>query len=182
LLAGIRSQLSYANVMASIAVFIALGGGAYALSRGEVESRHIAPDAVKAKHIDFGVRSQVMLATFSELGAGTDSVNRAPVGASDNGTVNETFTPQTFFATGLRVNNSVPLPAGTREFTLRYYDYDADEHVVTDLSCEIAVGEQRCESNASVRIPAESTLWFQEAHAGTSGTDYAEVGWRAVLP
>ena len=49
-----RVRLSYANVMASIAVFIALGGGAYAainLPAGSVTSREIAKDAVRAKQI-----------------------------------------------------------------------------------------------------------------------------------
>jgi len=51
---GIRERLTYANAMATIAVFIALGGGAYALSRGEVKSKHIAGNAVKSKHIRNG--------------------------------------------------------------------------------------------------------------------------------
>lgn len=39
----VRSRLTYANVMASIAVFIALGGGAYALTldKNSVRSKHI---------------------------------------------------------------------------------------------------------------------------------------------
>ena len=44
-------RLTYSNVMATIAVFIALGGGAYALTRGEVKSKHIAKNAVRTKHI-----------------------------------------------------------------------------------------------------------------------------------
>jgi hypothetical protein len=46
----IRNHLTFANVVSMIALFVALGGGAYALSRGEVKSRHIATDAVKARH------------------------------------------------------------------------------------------------------------------------------------
>ena len=76
-MAGIRKRLSYANVMATLALFVALGGGAYALSRGEVKSKHIARDAVKAKHIDFGVRSTPMLATFTNLQQGTNSFKRS---------------------------------------------------------------------------------------------------------
>jgi hypothetical protein len=54
LLAGIRSRLTYANVMATIAVFIALGGGAYAafsLPRNSVKSKHIVNHQVKAKDL-----------------------------------------------------------------------------------------------------------------------------------
>ena len=43
MLAGIRDRLTYANVMATIAVFIALGAGAYAAG--------LAPNSVKSKHI-----------------------------------------------------------------------------------------------------------------------------------
>jgi hypothetical protein len=47
-------RLSYANVMATVAVFIALGGGAYAalsLPAGSVNSKQIAKNAVRAKQI-----------------------------------------------------------------------------------------------------------------------------------
>ncbi len=57
----IRSRLTYANVMATIAVFLALGGGAYAvnlkLKQNQVKTRNIAPDAVtggKALESSFG--------------------------------------------------------------------------------------------------------------------------------
>jgi hypothetical protein len=48
----IRRSLSYANVMATVAVFLALGGAAWAaLGRNAVRSRNIAPGAVKASDI-----------------------------------------------------------------------------------------------------------------------------------
>src|SRR5438132_7945776 len=46
----IRQHLSYANVMATLAVFLALGGGAYAafhLPRNSVRSRNIVNGQVK---------------------------------------------------------------------------------------------------------------------------------------
>jgi hypothetical protein len=180
----ILGGLTYSNVMATAAVFIALGGGAYALSRGEVESRHIAPDAVKAKHIDFGVRSTPMLANFTGLQAGNGDANYAPVGASgyQDGLVHEMTTPETFVATGLRVRVWGPVTTGTRTFVLRYFDYDANQHVITDLGCEVGTGEGLCSSNERARIPAGSTIWFEASHTGTTDIDYAEVGWRAVLP
>jgi hypothetical protein len=173
-----------ANVVAYLALFLALGvGTAWALERNSVKSKHIAPDAVRASDIDFGVRSQVMLATFNNLGSGTDGgINMGPVGVSGMGGVNEMFVPQTFIATGLRINLEEPLPAGTREFWLRYYDYDAQDDVDTELRCEIETGEQRCQSNARARVPAGTTLWFEAANTNTINADYAEVGWRAVLP
>jgi hypothetical protein len=49
----VRRHLSYANVMATVAVFLALGGSAYALSLGKnsVKSRNIAKGAVKTADI-----------------------------------------------------------------------------------------------------------------------------------
>lgn len=54
------SRLSYANVMATIAVFMAMGGGAYALSipKNSVGARQIKKDGVGASEIKAGaVRS-----------------------------------------------------------------------------------------------------------------------------
>jgi hypothetical protein len=47
------SHLSYSRVVSTLALFIALGGGAYALSLGknEVKSRHIAKGAVKSSDV-----------------------------------------------------------------------------------------------------------------------------------
>jgi hypothetical protein len=170
-------RLTYANVMSTLAVFIALGGGAYALTRGEVKSRHIAADAVKARHIAFGVRSTPMLANFTGLGTGSSGFNYGPVGSSvsPSSSVYEMLAPETFVATGLRVNLD-----GPREFIFRYFD--GEDHPDSPLRCTVPAGQQRCASNARVRVPAGSTVWFRATSAGTTEADYAEVGWRAVLP
>jgi hypothetical protein len=52
-----RRRLTYPNVMATIAVFIALGGSSYAavtLERNAVKSRHIAPNAVTSPKVKDG--------------------------------------------------------------------------------------------------------------------------------
>ena len=53
MLGAIRSRLTYANVMATIAVFIALGGSALAVSIGkdDVDSREIAKEAVRSSEL-----------------------------------------------------------------------------------------------------------------------------------
>lgn len=52
MLAGIRSRLTYANVMASIAVFVALGlGTAWALEKNSVKSKHIVDGQVKERDL-----------------------------------------------------------------------------------------------------------------------------------
>jgi hypothetical protein len=53
-LANLRSRLTYANVVATLALFVALGGGSYAavsLKRNQVKSRHIAKNAVTAPKV-----------------------------------------------------------------------------------------------------------------------------------
>lgn len=49
----LKPHLTYANLMATVAVFIALGGGAYALTlgRSDVKRKHIARNAVTSKKI-----------------------------------------------------------------------------------------------------------------------------------
>lgn len=49
----IRQRLSYSNVVASIALFISLGAGAYAsgIGRDEVQSRNIADDTIKSRDV-----------------------------------------------------------------------------------------------------------------------------------
>ena len=176
---GIRERLTYANVMATVAVFIALGGSAWALSRGEVKSKHIAGDAVRAKHIDFGVRSQVMLASFDEVGTGTGSAQMSPTGESStaNAVFSQTVAPQTFTATGLRARLPFDdLAAGTRRFIFVVEDQESP------LQCTIEAGERGCKSAARVKVRKGEPFWFMERHAATSETDDAQVAWQAVLP
>jgi hypothetical protein len=67
----IRCHLTYANVMATLAVFIVLGGGAYAaakigssdIARNAIKSKHIHENAVKSKHVkDNQIRVQDLAA------------------------------------------------------------------------------------------------------------------------
>lgn len=54
MLARLRQRLTYANVMATIAVFIALGGSGYAavtLKRNSVKGKHIAKNAVTSAKV-----------------------------------------------------------------------------------------------------------------------------------
>jgi hypothetical protein len=44
----LRGKLTYANVMATIAVFVALGGSSYAITQGSVDSRAIKDSAVRS--------------------------------------------------------------------------------------------------------------------------------------
>ena len=64
---GLRGRLTYANVVATLALFLALGGGAYAVSkigskqieRNAVKSRHLAPNAAKGRDVAEGTLGTV---------------------------------------------------------------------------------------------------------------------------
>lgn len=59
MLNGIRSKLTYANVMATVAVFLALGGGiAWALANNSVRSKHIKDGQVKSGDLNDTVEPQ----------------------------------------------------------------------------------------------------------------------------
>src|SRR4051812_36105873 len=63
----IRTRLTYANVMATIAVFIALGGSSFAalaLKKNQVKARNIAPNAVRSAK----VKDQSLLARDFKAG------------------------------------------------------------------------------------------------------------------
>jgi hypothetical protein len=55
---AIRNRLTYSNLIATIALFIALGGSAYALSKDSVKSKHIVNDEVKSADLrNDGIKS-----------------------------------------------------------------------------------------------------------------------------
>ena len=51
MLSRFRSSLTYANVMATVAVFVALGGTSYAVATGSIGSREIENNSVRGKDI-----------------------------------------------------------------------------------------------------------------------------------
>ena len=73
----IRRNLTYANVMSTIAVFAALGGGAYAaatigaddIKRNAVRAKHIKKDQVGRKHLKRKAVSTAKLANRAVTGA-----------------------------------------------------------------------------------------------------------------
>ena len=71
MISRILSRLTYANVMATVAVFLSLGGGAYAmaLANNNVKSKHIAPNAVRSSDIKNGAVRGVDVGADSITGA-----------------------------------------------------------------------------------------------------------------
>lgn len=73
----LSARLSYANVMATIAVFLALGGGAFAASKfgkNVIKSRNIAPKAIKTSDLHNGAVSSAKL--------GSNAVDTAKIASS----------------------------------------------------------------------------------------------------
>jgi hypothetical protein len=59
MLAKLRAHLTYSNVMATVAVFVALGGTSYAIATGSIGSREIKNNSVGTKDLrNNGVRSR----------------------------------------------------------------------------------------------------------------------------
>jgi hypothetical protein len=81
MLSRLRRHITYANVMATIAVFLAMGGGAYALSlpNNSVRSRHIKNSQVK--HPDLGANAVNAPKVRDESLTGSEIFNRSLTGS-----------------------------------------------------------------------------------------------------
>lgn len=90
MLTRVRGRLSYANVVASIALFVALGGSAYAVQRAKVTTSDIENGAVATKKLDrhavigSKLASDAIAARMIRSGAvGADELAAAAVGAAE---------------------------------------------------------------------------------------------------
>ena len=84
MLAKTRSSLTYANVMATVAVFVALGGTSYAVATGSIDSRELKNNSVAGKDIrNSTIRS-------GDVGNGTLLARDFKVGALPAGPRGET--------------------------------------------------------------------------------------------
>ena len=82
---SIRSRLTFANVMASIAVFAALAGGAYAAAT--IGANDIKKDAVRTKHIkngQVGARDLATVVRRPNSAAGSSSPRTTTVNCQSN--------------------------------------------------------------------------------------------------
>ena len=78
MLQRIRRRLTYSNVIATIAMFLALSAGAYALARNSVKSKHIAPGAVSLSDTNDALRLKCSGATRFVEGACIERTSRGP--------------------------------------------------------------------------------------------------------
>jgi hypothetical protein len=88
----IRQHLTFANVVSVIALFVALGGGAYALGRGDVKTRNIADGAVTKPKLHQGAVTSPKVQDFGlrlhDLGGKTNN-GKATVDSTINVPNNE---------------------------------------------------------------------------------------------
>jgi hypothetical protein len=106
MLSRLSARLSYANVVATVALFVALGGGAYAavaLPRNSVKAKQIAKNAVRASEIKSGaVRSSEV--RNGSLLAGDFATGQLPKG--DKGDKGEPGAAGPAGATNVRVRRA----------------------------------------------------------------------------
>ena len=84
MLGRFRSHLSYANVMATVAVFVALGGSSYAavaLSKNSVKSKHIGKGQVKRSDVARNAVTSAKVKNLSLLAADFKA-GQLPAGAT----------------------------------------------------------------------------------------------------
>jgi hypothetical protein len=122
MLSRIRKQLTFANVMASVAVFAALGGGAYAVASGKIGPKQIQKGAIKTSKLHKGAvtAGKVKNDTLTGKQINESTLGTVPNSSKVNGSQviqvsyrqPEGSAPQTLFSlAGLTVTASCP--AGT---------------------------------------------------------------------
>lgn len=80
-----RARLTYANVAATVALFLALSGGvAYALGRNSVTTRELAKDAVKGRNVEDGKLKNKHLKDNTLKGGKIKSQTLGPVPTADS--------------------------------------------------------------------------------------------------
>lgn len=103
----VRSRPSPSLVISLLALFVALGGTAYALSRGEVKTRHIANQAVTTAKLDRGaVKGKQVAASALRL---SDFGGRA---RATTRTVGSTINVPPGGCEGEVVDSFLPVPRG----------------------------------------------------------------------
>lgn len=202
MLRSLRARLTYANVVATLALFLALAGGsAIALSgRNSVTTKDIAPGAVSTPKLARGAvtaakirNGSLHLSDFAagELPAGSGvfssrfSLKGGTMGFGPISGLGGTAAPllssvemissdTPLRAHDLAVQVTVPPGSGSRTFTLMVSEGE------TPISCMITAGETSCSSPAgtSVQIPAASAMAIEELSVGSPASADALVAFR----
>ncbi|MFT4049409.1 MAG: collagen-like protein [Solirubrobacterales bacterium] len=202
----LRRHLTYANVMATLAVFIALGGVGYAagvLPANSVGSRQLKDKSVSLKKISVGARNALHGATgavgpIGQRGAdgapgptgatgvrGDDGADGARGATGDTGPSDVYSThvdgPVTTVNYGDPVTvATLPLPAGNYlvSFSLTASFIEAIQ--MSTISCEFdAIGDG--ETGATIRLDGDGTGAFAEYQTMTASTTTEYDGYEGIF-
>jgi hypothetical protein len=162
--AHMRARLSFANVMSVVAVFIALGAGAYAagLKKNSVGSKQIKANAVKSAEIADGAVGSTKLGDAAVTGAklGDGSVSAAKLA------------PQSVSSSTLVPGLLAPsCPAG-----MTLFGRTVCVDTVARATSSWAAAYDTC-TNAGLRLPSQGEIWLARSlMPGTAA--WTEVGYR----
>lgn len=175
MLARLRSCLSYANVMATIAVFVALGGGAYAafkLPANSVGSRQLKNSAVTPKKV---ARATIMLSKGQKGAPGPKGAQGAqgvqgPQGVQ--GIQGPIGPSNVYFTSSTTVGAELTLPAG--DYWIEGQCDFSNSNGTPQPGLEILTSSQAGGiGSASATIPANGTTVASHdvtAHFASQGT------------
>ena len=177
---NLRSRLSYANVAATIALVLAIGGGtvyaAAQLGKNDVHSRNLAPGAVKASDLGKNavtspkIRNRTIRA--ADIATGVIKADIADViGTATGG-------PQAV----PNSNTTVPLPlSGTTTFTPKAGQVPALV-VEAQFTMAGAGGMNNCSTGVGVLANGEPTRAFTDVPGTASTTPITQLGRGADAP
>jgi len=194
LLARIRSRLTYANVVASLALFIALGGVAWAATT--INSKDVVDNSLKSVDLkdgkgvkDADVKANSLTgATIDESALSQGGILTARLQVPFLTSGNSTFAPVSGVGTADPNENNVTLISpnvdlvasdfsmelgspGTggdaRSFTLRVNGSD------TGITCQIGIGGGVCQPQATALVPANSKLSLEITDVGGTSANPA---------
>jgi len=197
------ARLSYANVMATLAVFLVLGGGAYAaatlpahsvgkrqlrkgavtrpkLAPRSVHTAKLAPDAVAARKLSPGVRARL-----ARVGPAGPAGARGPAGPAGPGAARIAFAAAATAApqpvtlldiAGLRIEGRCATAGGTVSLPLRITAAEASqaqETIVIDTGTDPATSGATQVGNLQFDLTAGAPL--DTGGPAASGADYFRV-------
>ena len=178
MLARLRSRLTYANVMATVAVFIALGGTSIAainLTRGSVKGKHVARNAITSPKVKNRALRAIDFAR-GQLPAGPQGPTGPPGAANPNAETLDGFDSSAFALVG----HGHPGPAFRFANTASGTDLDVDtQPVICPTSAYSPPANERAwiDGWAAVEPTAGSlTVAVILVYSTNNGTSWTDVG------
>ncbi len=147
----LRGKLTYANVMATVAVFIALGGASYAathLSKNSVGTRQIKKNAVTSPKIRNGAVTQRKISTSAQ--AALKTIPNGSVTAAD-------LSPE------LKASLTLRCPSGMRRAADLCFDANLRNSAQYDKALKAC-------ASAGLRLPSDAELVLAFEHLGAPQT------------